>query len=112
MPFNTWIFAVFFIFTLFALVLLRRTKLWLFYLLAASYFFYGWLNPLYLILIGYSTIITYIAALMIDKSKTSPPGFQPSPSPPAERGSGGEVLKSAKVASFITARYPESWPER
>ena len=27
----------------------------------------------------------------IRELKTSPPGFQPSPSPPAERGSGGEV---------------------
>lgn len=65
MPFNTWIFAIFFIFTLFVLILLRRTKLWLFYLLAASYFFYGWLNPLYLIMIFYSTIVTYFTGIKL-----------------------------------------------
>ena len=96
MLFNSWIFIIFFAVTLAGLLILKRTKFWLLWLLIASYFFYGWLNPLYLILIGYSTVITYIAAIMIEKSKTSPPGLQPSPSPPAERGSGGEVLKSKK----------------
>ena len=69
MLFNSWIFIIFFAVTLAGLLILKRTKFWLLWLLIASYFFYGWLNPLYLILIGYSTVITYIAAIMLDKSK-------------------------------------------
>ena len=69
MLFNSWIFIIFFIVTLAGLLILKRTKFWLLWLLIASYFFYGWLNPLYLILICYSTIVTYIAAVMIEKSK-------------------------------------------
>ncbi|MCE5249216.1 MBOAT family protein [bacterium] len=66
MPFNTWIFVVFFIVTLLVLIALKRTKFWVTWLLVASYFFYGWLNPLYLILIGYSTIVTYVTSLRLD----------------------------------------------
>jgi D-alanyl-lipoteichoic acid acyltransferase DltB (MBOAT superfamily) len=65
MAFNTWIFAIFFIVTLVVLVLLKRTKLWLAWLLIASYIFYGWLSPFYLIMIGYSTIVTYIMGILL-----------------------------------------------
>ena len=69
MPFNTWIFSIFFIVTLLVHIALRRTKFWLLWLLIASYFFYGWLNPLYLILIGYSTLVTFICGMMIDTTE-------------------------------------------
>ena len=65
MPFNTWMFAIFFAVTLAGLAILKKTKFWLPFLLAASYFFYGWLNPLYLIIIGYSTVATYFAGLKL-----------------------------------------------
>ncbi|MBN1291000.1 MAG: MBOAT family protein [Candidatus Latescibacteria bacterium] len=69
MPFNTWIFSIFFIVTLLVYIALRPTKFWLLWLLLASYFFYGWLNPLYLILIGYSTLVTFISGMMIGNTE-------------------------------------------
>jgi D-alanyl-lipoteichoic acid acyltransferase DltB (MBOAT superfamily) len=36
--------------------------------LAASYFFYGWWNPLYLLLITFSTAINYFAVILMQKS--------------------------------------------
>jgi len=66
MPFNTWLFSIFFIVTFIVFGALKRTKYWLLWLLLASYFFYGWLNPLYLFLIGYATIVTFISALMME----------------------------------------------
>ena len=69
MPFNTWIFTIFFIITLLVFAAVRRSGIWLLWILLASCFFYGWLNPLYLILIGYSTIVTYCAAILIERSE-------------------------------------------
>ena len=66
MPFNTWLFSIFFIVTFLVFGALKRTKYWLLWLLLASYFFYGWLNPLYLFLIGYATIVTFMSALMME----------------------------------------------
>jgi D-alanyl-lipoteichoic acid acyltransferase DltB (MBOAT superfamily) len=41
----------------------------LFWLLLISYFFYGWLNPLYVVLIAYSTAIDYVAVAMMERSR-------------------------------------------
>ncbi|MBN2181900.1 MAG: MBOAT family protein, partial [Sedimentisphaerales bacterium] len=48
---------------------MRKTRFGDFFLLAVSYFFYGWINPLYLILIFYVTSVDYIAAARMEKSK-------------------------------------------
>lgn len=66
MLFNSWIFLVFFIAAFTVFLTLKHTKLRLLWLIAASYFFYGWLNPLYFILIVYSTIANYFAGLWIE----------------------------------------------
>jgi D-alanyl-lipoteichoic acid acyltransferase DltB (MBOAT superfamily) len=48
---------------------LRRTKWWQLWLLLVSYFFYGWWNPLFLILIFYSTAVDYLVGLKLGDSK-------------------------------------------
>ncbi len=68
MLFNSWIFTVFFVITFSGFFVLRRTRLWLAWLLLASYLFYGWLNPLYVPLIVYTTAVTYVASIRIGSS--------------------------------------------
>ncbi|MEO8497127.1 MAG: MBOAT family O-acyltransferase, partial [Planctomycetota bacterium] len=48
---------------------LRRTPLWLHWLLATSYFFYGWWNPLYLLLVVYSTALDYFVVIAMERSQ-------------------------------------------
>ena len=45
---------------------LRRTRLWIPWLLAASYTFYRWWNPDYLILVFYSTLLDFILVALMD----------------------------------------------
>jgi len=66
MLFNSWVFAVFFIVTLGGFFALKRTRFWLAWLLLASYFFYGWLNPLYVVLIVYTTVVNYFAGIRME----------------------------------------------
>jgi alginate O-acetyltransferase complex protein AlgI len=66
MLFNSWLFVVFFVCTLGVTAALKRTGFWLHWLLFASYVFYGMLNPLFLILIGYSTVIVYFTGRAVD----------------------------------------------
>ena len=68
MLFNSWVFIIFFLITFAVYLSVRRTRFRMVWLVAASYTFYGWLNPLYLILIGYSTIVNYYLGLHIGKS--------------------------------------------
>jgi alginate O-acetyltransferase complex protein AlgI len=69
MLFHTWKFCIFFIVTCLGFVLFRRTRLKNLWLLIASYFFYGWWNPLYLFLIAYTTLLNYLIALRLDVLK-------------------------------------------
>jgi len=59
MLFHTWPFALFFLVVYPVYLVLKGTRFRLPWLLAASYFFYACFNPLYLILIGYSTLLDY-----------------------------------------------------
>ena len=59
MLFHTWEFAVFFVVVFGVFLLLQRTRLWMAWLGIASYFFYAWWNPFYLLLILYSTLLDY-----------------------------------------------------
>jgi D-alanyl-lipoteichoic acid acyltransferase DltB (MBOAT superfamily) len=68
MLFHTWTFAIFFLVTYAVYLALRRTRYWLHWLLIASYVFYGWWNPLYLLLILYSTLLDYFAVILIERS--------------------------------------------
>ena len=68
MLFNSWIFIVFFVVVLAVYYALKPTKLWIFWILAASYFFYGWLNPLYPGLLAYATLFSYASARAMTSS--------------------------------------------
>jgi D-alanyl-lipoteichoic acid acyltransferase DltB (MBOAT superfamily) len=69
MLFQTLPFALFFLIVYPTYLVLKGTKLRLPFLLAASYFFYGWLNPLYVVLIAYSTTLDYTVAARMEKSR-------------------------------------------
>ncbi len=69
MFFHTWPFAIFFLIVYPVYLALKGTRLRIPFLLAASYFFYGWLNPLYLILIAYSTALDYLVVTRMEKSR-------------------------------------------
>lgn len=78
MLFNTFVFLIFFLtvyvfFLIFGVLAkkynwaLRAQNLWL---LAASYFFYGWWEWFFLTLIVTSTLVDYVSAIGIENSKT------------------------------------------
>ena len=66
MLFHTWPFLVFMLVVLPVFYLLRPTPLWIPWLLAASYFFYAWWNPYYLLLVIYSTALDYLLVTLMD----------------------------------------------
>ena len=69
MQFHTWPFLIFFILTYGIYLALRRTPYWVHALLAASYVFYGWWRPEYLLLILYSTVLDYGCVEMMRRSE-------------------------------------------
>ncbi|MCA9271039.1 MAG: MBOAT family protein [Planctomycetales bacterium] len=69
MLFHTWPFLAFFAVVYGGFLALKKTPYWLHWLLAASYFFYGWWNPLYLLLIVYSTVLDYAVVAWMDGSR-------------------------------------------
>src|SRR5580765_393735 len=66
MLFHTWAFALFLLVVLPVFFALRRTRLWLPWLTVASYFFYGWWNPYYLVLVFYSTLLDFCLVALMD----------------------------------------------
>ena len=68
MLFQTWVFLLFFLVVYLIYLLLKRTRLGVLWLLVSSYFFYGWLNPLYIILILYATTLDFIISGQMEKS--------------------------------------------
>jgi alginate O-acetyltransferase complex protein AlgI len=66
MLFHTWTFLLFMAVVLPVLFALRRTRWWIPWLLVASYTFYGWWNPYYLILVFYSTLLDFILVALMD----------------------------------------------
>lgn len=66
MLFHTWPFLVFILIVLPVFFALRKTRLWIPWLMAASYFFYGWWNPYYLFLVLYSTALDYFLVTFMD----------------------------------------------
>ena len=69
MLFHTWTFLIFLAVVLPVLFALRRTRLWIPWLLVASYTFYGWWNPYYLGLLFGTSAIDYAMVLLMDRSK-------------------------------------------
>jgi len=68
MLFHTWIFLVFFAVVYPIYLCVRHTRGKELFLLIASYTFYGWWNPLYLILIAWSTTIDFNAVRLMDRA--------------------------------------------
>src|SRR5947199_9006480 len=66
MLFHTWTFLLFMAVVLPVLFALRRTRLWIPWLLVSSYTFYGWWNPYYLILVFYSTLLDFLLVALMD----------------------------------------------
>ncbi len=66
MLFHTWPFLIFMLVVLPGFYALRTTRFWLPWLLLASYVFYGWWNPWYLILVAYSTVLDYLLVALMD----------------------------------------------
>jgi alginate O-acetyltransferase complex protein AlgI len=66
MLFHTWPFLVFLLLVLPVFYLLRKTRFWIPWLMAASYFFYGWWNPYYLFLVLYATTLDYFLVTLMD----------------------------------------------
>ena len=69
MLFHTWVFAVFFLVFYPVYLAVKGTRLRDCWLLLLSYVFYGWWNPLYLLLISYSTVVDYFVVLRMVKSR-------------------------------------------
>ena len=68
MLFHTWTFVVFFIIVMAVYLPLRSTKWWTLWLLIVSYVFYGWWNPLFLILIFYTSLLDWFIGIRISNS--------------------------------------------
>ena len=68
MLFHTWPFALFFLVVYPVYLILKGTRFRLTWLLTVSYFFYACFNPLYPILIGYSTLLDYTVVARMSKS--------------------------------------------
>jgi len=61
--FHNWVFLAFFAIVFPVYLAVKGTRFRSLWLLVASYVFYGWWNPLYLLLIAYSTTVDYLAVL-------------------------------------------------
>lgn len=68
MLFHTWAFLVFFLLVYGVFLALQKTPFRLHWLLVASYFFYAWWNPLYLLLIVYSTLLDFYVVILMERS--------------------------------------------
>jgi len=70
MIFHTWVFVVFFLIVYPVYVLIRgNNRAMNIWLLIASYVFYGWWNPLYLILLFGSSAVDYLMVELMERSR-------------------------------------------
>jgi len=73
MLFHTWTFLLFFAVFYPVYLLVKGTRLKLPWLLTASYVFYGWWNPVYLILIVWATSVDYLAVVGMARMRRKKP---------------------------------------
>lgn len=69
MQFHTWLFLPFFLIAYAVFLAVKNTRFRNLWIVVASYFFYGWWSPLYLILIAYSTVVDYVALALMERSR-------------------------------------------
>jgi D-alanyl-lipoteichoic acid acyltransferase DltB (MBOAT superfamily) len=87
MLFHTWPFLIFMLIVLPGFYALRTTRFWVPWLFLASYVFYGWWNPWYLILVAYSTVLDYLVVALMDHCpRGSSPQSAQHPRDPILRG--------------------------
>jgi alginate O-acetyltransferase complex protein AlgI len=67
--FHSWTFAAFFGIAYVGYLLFRHTRLRLHWLVAASYVFYGWWRPSYLLLLIYTTAVQYFCVRAMARSQ-------------------------------------------
>jgi D-alanyl-lipoteichoic acid acyltransferase DltB (MBOAT superfamily) len=72
MLFHTWVFFVFFLIVYPVFLLVRRNN-WLMnvWLMIASYTFYGWWNPWYLLLLFGTSAIDYLMVLLMERKRST-----------------------------------------
>jgi len=73
MLFHTWTFLAFFLVVYPVFLLLKRTRLKAPWLWLASYAFYGYASPIYLLLIFWSTTVDYLAVVAMAKTRRKKP---------------------------------------
>ena len=73
MLFHTWTFLLFFLVVYPVYLLTKGTRFRVPWLLASSYLFYGWWNPLYLVLICYATTVDYLAVMGMSRFRWKKP---------------------------------------
>src|SRR5580693_9117340 len=72
MLFHTWVFAVFFAIVYPVYLLVRRNNQWMnIWLMVASYTFYGWWNPWYLLLLFGTSAIDYWMVLLMERKQST-----------------------------------------
>src|SRR5437588_4828329 len=70
MLFHTWVFFVFFLIVYPVYLLVRKNnQLMNWWLMIASYVFYGWWNPYYLLLLFSTSAIDYAMVLLMERSQ-------------------------------------------
>ena len=67
MLFHTWPFVIVLLIVLPIFFALRKTRLWLLWLLAASYFFYGLWNPYCLLVVLYITVLDFFLVALMER---------------------------------------------
>ena len=102
MLFHTWPFAIFLLVVLIVFYSLQKTRLWLPWLTAASYFFYGWWNPYYLLLVVYSTLLDYSLVAFMDHCPR-PGSATEKENRFALRGLEDSLLQTVWIGSVVTA---------
>src|SRR5580704_18923844 len=72
MLFHTWVFFVFFLIVYPVFLLVRRNnRLMNIWLMLASYTFYGWWNPWYLLLLFGTSAIDYYMVVMMERKQST-----------------------------------------
>src|SRR5947209_18244729 len=72
MLFHTWVFFVFFLVVYPVYLLSRRHNRWMnLWLMLASYTFYGWWNPWYLLLLFGTSAIDYLMVLLMERKQST-----------------------------------------
>ncbi len=69
MTFNSWLFPLLFLIFYPVYLALKNTRGSALWIVIASYVFYGWFNPLYVLLIFYATVVDYFVVAMMERSR-------------------------------------------